>query len=76
MSFLKDGLSIDETRVSAMVILALGVFGVIAYREIRFGDIDINLFFDTLKTLILAIAGVNGVNLVAKKFTGQERRPP
>lgn len=76
MSFLKDGLSVDETKVSAMVILALGIFGVIAYREIRFGDININLFFDALKTLIFAIAGVNGVNLVASKFQGQERRPP
>lgn len=76
MSFLKDGLSIDETKISALVCLAIGVFGVIAYRELRFGDVPIESFFDILKTLIWAVAGVNGVNLVADNFGNAARRPP
>jgi len=66
-TFLKDGLSIDETKVSAMVIMfiitvifALTMYGI-------HGDITINLL-SLLSYLIFGITGVNAIDKVMNKI--------
>ena len=65
-TFLKDGLSIDETKVSAMVIafLSTTIFALIMY--ILHGDITMNLL-NFLNTLVYGITGVNVIEKLVNK---------
>lgn len=58
MSFWKDGLSIDEGRISTLIILCFvaAIFGLVMYKIN--GDISNNLL-EMIKTLIYIIGGVN-----------------
>lgn len=59
--FWHDGLSIDETRVSALVICLFFAFiwGFISHFKFKVVDLSI---VNIINTLILAITGVNVVN--------------
>lgn len=55
---LKDGLSIDEAKVSALILCTIADFMLIAYCIISSGDISDNHLI-LFQTLIAAVAGVN-----------------
>lgn len=61
---LKDGLSIDEAKVSALILCTVLDFIFIIYCFITNGDITDNHLF-LFQTLIAAVAGVN----IAEKVT-------
>lgn len=61
---LKDGLSIDEAKVSALILCLLADFLLIAYCMAVNGDITDNHLI-LFQTLIAAVAGVN----IADKLT-------
>lgn len=61
---LKDGLSIDEAKVSALILCTILDFIFIIYCFIANGDITDNHLF-LFQTLIAAVAGVN----IAEKVT-------
>lgn len=69
MNFWKDGLSLDETKVSALVVslifCLIFAFGIYLYK----GDISTNLV-SVINTLIYSIAGVNSVNAVSNIIKG------
>ena len=64
MNFLKEGLSMDETRVSTLVFALIVGFIFSLYQAYTAGDISSNLC-DLIKTLILVVGGVNGLSSVA-----------
>ncbi|ALA47874.1 hypothetical protein SUNDANCE_58 [Brevibacillus phage Sundance] len=59
MKFLKDGLSIDETRISVLVLAFAFTLGFALYQVITTGDVSDNL----LILLGYEIAAVTGVNV-------------
>lgn len=61
---LKDGLSIDEAKVSALILCTIADFIFIVYCTIANGDISNNHLI-VFQTLIAAVAGVN----IADKLT-------
>ena len=61
---LKDGLSIDEAKISALILCTVLDFLFIIYCFIANGDITDNHLF-LFQTLIAAVAGVN----IAEKVT-------
>lgn len=63
--FLKDGLSINETKVSSIVITFLVAFIVSTYFAFARGDVPSNYLTMTLG-LITALGTVNGIDLVAR----------
>lgn len=65
LDFLKDGLSIDETRVSSLVITFLIAFGVSVYLVLARGDVPSNFLTMTLG-LITAVGAVNGLSLASQ----------
>ena len=54
----KDGLSIDEAKVSALIVCTIADFIFIVFCIISAGDISDNHLF-LFQTLIAAVAGVN-----------------
>jgi purine-cytosine permease-like protein len=60
MNFIKDGLSIDETRISVLVVSFLVTLGFALFQLCKVGDISDNL----LTLLGYEIMAVTGVNLV------------
>lgn len=62
---LKNFLSIDELKYSALVFCLILGFGFGLYSAIKFGDIGDN-FTNLLITLIVTIGGVNSFNLYSK----------
>lgn len=55
---LKDGLSIDEAKVSALILCTFCDFALVAFCLVSRGDITDNHLFLT-QTLVAAVAGVN-----------------
>lgn len=55
---LKDGLSIDEAKVSALILCTIADFMLIVYCIVSNGDISDNHLI-LFQTLIAAVAGVN-----------------
>lgn len=55
---LKDGLSIDEAKVSALILCTIADFMLIVYCIVSEGDISDNHLI-LFQTLIAAVAGVN-----------------
>ena len=70
-TFLKDGLSIDETKVSAMIIVFLIATMFALGMYYLHGDITINLL-NLLSYLIFGITGVNVVDKVVSKIGTSE----
>lgn len=58
MKFLKDGLSIDETRISILVLAFAFTLGFALYQVITIGDFSDNLLV-LLGYEIMAVTGVN-----------------
>lgn len=67
MKWIKDGISADETRVSALIIALLVTLGFGMYVLVTDGDITDNL----LALLGYEIMAVTGIN-VAESFTKQK----
>lgn len=59
--FWKDGFSINEAKVSVMVILLIIAFTYVLYADAVNGYIFTDKVFNVVKWLIAAVAGVNGV---------------
>lgn len=64
LGFLKDGLSIDETKTSVLILALIMSLTVALFKYYINGIIGDNLT-TILQTLILSIAGVNSVNVVS-----------
>lgn len=62
--FIRDHISIDEFKVSALVIAFMGLIALVVFMIVTTGDFSGN-FLILLQTLIYAIAGVNGVKGIA-----------
>lgn len=65
---IKDGLSIEETKVSALIILCVLTFLFAFVMYVLDKDITDNLT-SIIQTLILVIGGVNLSNSIASVFT-------
>lgn len=61
MGWIKDGVSIDESRTSATILSLIVCIGVSVYSYTTRGDFSDNLL-ELTKTLIYAVAGVNILN--------------
>ena len=61
-NFWKDGLSINESKVSILMISLIIFLRIILYVRIEEGKIDYELL-EITKTLIYVVAGVNAVNV-------------
>jgi hypothetical protein len=60
-SFWKDGLSLDESRVSILMIFLIIFLMVILYIRFTEGRVDSQII-EITQTLILSVAGVNAIN--------------
>lgn len=63
-SFWKNGLSVDETKFSTLMILLLSFSGIAIYLIFEIGDIPVNLT-NLLYALIAAVTGINAVKIGA-----------
>jgi len=70
-SFFLSSLSVDETRISALIICLILSFLFGGYNYIVAGDITANLA-NIITTLIYAIAGVNITNSVINKLNSNK----
>lgn len=70
---IKDGLSIEETKVSALIILCVLTFLFSFVMYVLDKDITDNLT-SIIQTLILVIGGVNLSNSIASVFTKRSGR--
>lgn len=70
-SFWSDGLSINETKFSVIVVMALVGFGYALYSHYRTGVIE-NSLLTLVLTLIYGIIGMNGVKFISDSL--QRRR--
>ena len=68
MNFWKDGFSIDETKMSIMVLLLFLAFSYVIYADIANNYIFTDNIFDVIKWLIAGVAGVNGVSAIGGYF--------
>ena len=73
MKFFKDGLSIDEARVSALILCLISGFGILGYVYIVDGTVN-EIFVGILETLIFAVAGINVANIIGKALTKKSSR--
>lgn len=62
--FIRNHLSIDEFKVSALIIAFMGLIALIVYMTLTQGDFSSNLLA-LVSTLIVTIGGVNAVGGVA-----------
>lgn len=69
MKFLSDGLSMNEAKVSALVVGFFLSLGFALWQFVVHGDITDNML-TLLGYLIMAITGVNVAESVAKKTKG------
>ena len=72
-SFWADGLSIDETKFSTLMVMSVTGFTYALYSHFTTGDITDNLL-DLFKFLVISVVGVNGVGVVADAL--QRKREP
>jgi purine-cytosine permease-like protein len=66
MNFFKDGLSVNETKVSALIISFLITLGFAMWQVVKFGEISDNVL-SLLSYLIMAVAGINITEKFSKK---------
>lgn len=73
--FLKHSLSMDEFKVSALIICLFVTMGTAAFAYFKFGDITAN-WLTLLQTLIISVGGVNAISaatdLMASSRTRQD----
>ncbi|WP_444314127.1 hypothetical protein [Megamonas funiformis] len=70
---IKDGISIEETKVSALIILCVLTFLFAFVMYVLDKDITDNLT-SIIQTLILVIGGVNLSNSIASVFTKRSNK--
>nr|DAE79819.1 MAG TPA: hypothetical protein [Caudoviricetes sp.] len=63
INFFSDGLSVDETRVSVLMICLLGALTFGGYIYFVTGAIS-TVWADLITTLIIAVAGINALSTV------------
>jgi hypothetical protein len=77
-SYWSDGLSIDETRFSVIVVLTVIGFIYTLYAHYKTGDITMNLL-TLIQTLIYGIIGINGMKFISdtvvRKREEESNRP-
>lgn len=66
MNFFKDGLSIDETRISVLVLAFLATLAFAFFQLWKVGDISDNLL-TLLGYEIIAVTGVNVADKIVRK---------
>jgi hypothetical protein len=66
-SFIKETFSMQEKRVSTIIISLLAMLGLSFYLYIVRGDIPETLL-SIIQTLIYIVGGVNGLNVATKAF--------
>lgn len=64
LKFIKDGMSLDEFKVSALVICLLLITGTAIVAYFKYGDITSNLLA-LLQTLIISVGGVNAISALS-----------
>lgn len=69
---LKDGLSIDEAKVSALILCLVISFIFVLVKYQLDGDISDNIVL-VFQTLVAAVAGVNIANKVTTVFKGSNK---
>ena len=69
---LKDGLSIDEAKVSALILCLVICFVFVLVKYQVDGDISDNIVL-VFQTLVAAVAGVNIANKVTTVFKGSNK---
>lgn len=69
---LKDGLSIDEAKVSALILCLVICFIFVLVKYQLDGDISDNIVL-VFQTLVAAVAGVNIANKVTTVFKGSNK---
>ena len=69
---LKDGLSIDEAKVSALILCLVICFIFVLVKYQVDGDISDNIVL-VFQTLVAAVAGVNIANKVTTVFKGSNK---
>lgn len=68
MKWIKDGLSLDETRISALIIAFFVTLGFALYQVVRIGDVSDNL----LMLLAYELAAFTGIK-VAEQFSPAQK---
>ena len=69
---LKDGLSIDEAKVSVLILCTLICFVFVLVKYHIDGDVSDNIVL-VFQTLVAAVAGVNIANKVTTVFKGSNK---
>ncbi len=67
-NFIKETFSMQEKRVSTIIISLLAMLGLSFYLFLTKGDIPETLL-NIVQTLIYMVAGINGINVATKIFT-------
>lgn len=70
---LKDGLSIDEAKVSVLILCTLICFVFVLVKYHIDGDVSDNIVL-VFQTLVAAVAGVNIANKVTTVFKGSNNK--
>ncbi len=65
-NFWKNGLSVDESRVSILMIFLILFLSTILYSYVDKGVVN-NELLEVAKTLIYAVAGINGISYFTNK---------
>lgn len=71
MNFLKDGLSVDETRVSVLILTFIASLIFAFYQLVAVGDISDNLL-TLLGYEIVAVTGINVADSIIRKRKTKE----
>lgn len=72
-NFIKETFSMQEKRVSTIIISLLAMLGLSFYLYLTKGDIPETLL-SIVQTLIYMVAGVNGLNIATKAFNSTAER--
>jgi hypothetical protein len=70
-NFIKNGLSLDEFKVSSLIIALLVFSGVGIYAFFKNGDIPPN-FMSILTTIVVTVGGVNAAKLFTNSFSSKD----
>lgn len=73
LKFLENGLSIEETRVSSLILALFFCLGLGAYSLFCYGDFPVNVT-ELLKILILSVAGVNVADRINLGIKEKEKK--
>ena len=66
-AWIADGLTINETKSSALILVMLSMIGLGIYQVVTLGDVSVNLT-EIIKWSLMAVAGASGLNAVANSY--------